>query len=159
MLQALVDTVNPGGTGSPAFVISARPAPLPPSVSFMSLLPSALPPPKKYTYWVTLASELGDVGDASTQGSGLGQERHAVVAQLLVLVHHEHFVEESVHRGPQPPQRHQALLVAAVHRLEQGHRLEEGLLGGQPEQVLPHRRQARALLEDVVHPLEGDREL
>ena len=33
--------------GTPAFVISARPAPFPPSVSFMSLLPSALPPPKK----------------------------------------------------------------------------------------------------------------
>ncbi len=47
MLQAAVDTVKPGGTGRPAFVISANPAPLPPSTSFMSLLPSALPPPKK----------------------------------------------------------------------------------------------------------------
>ena len=46
-LQAAVETVKPGGTGSPALVISARPAPLPPRVSFMSLLPSALPPPKK----------------------------------------------------------------------------------------------------------------
>ena len=46
-LQAAVEMVNPGGTGRPALVISARPAPLPPRVSFMSLLPSALPPPKK----------------------------------------------------------------------------------------------------------------
>ena len=46
-LQAAVETVKPGGTGSPALVISASPAPLPPSRSFMSLLPSALPPPKK----------------------------------------------------------------------------------------------------------------
>ena len=46
-LQAAVETVKPGGTGRPALVISARPEPLPPSRSFMSLLPSALPPPKK----------------------------------------------------------------------------------------------------------------
>src|SRR5487761_1759207 len=44
--------VNPGGTGSPTLVISARPAPLPPSMSFMVPLPSADPPPKKYTYCV-----------------------------------------------------------------------------------------------------------
>src|SRR4051812_420496 len=39
--------VNPGGTGTPMLVISARLAPLPPSKFFISLLPSALPPPKK----------------------------------------------------------------------------------------------------------------
>ena len=33
--------VNPGGTGTPAFVISARPEPLPPRASFISPLPSA----------------------------------------------------------------------------------------------------------------------
>src|SRR5215471_16904511 len=42
--------VKPGGTGTPAFVISARPAPLPPSTSFMFPCPSACPSPKKYTY-------------------------------------------------------------------------------------------------------------
>src|SRR5512142_3235174 len=42
--------VKPGGTGNPALVISARPAPLPPSSSFILPWPSALPPPKKYTY-------------------------------------------------------------------------------------------------------------
>jgi len=46
-LHASVEIVNPAGTGRPALVISARPAPLPPSVSFMVRLPSALPLPKK----------------------------------------------------------------------------------------------------------------
>jgi hypothetical protein len=39
-LQASVVIVKPGGTGSPRFVISARFAPLPPSRSLRSLLPS-----------------------------------------------------------------------------------------------------------------------
>src|SRR5882762_7481561 len=50
--QASVWIVKPGGTGSPALVISARPAPLPPRTSFIFPLPSALPPPKEYTYFV-----------------------------------------------------------------------------------------------------------
>src|ERR1700676_3053742 len=49
MLQTSVEMVNPGGTGSPALVISASPEPLPPSRSFMCRLPSAFPLPKKYT--------------------------------------------------------------------------------------------------------------
>src|SRR6202795_526406 len=51
--QASVWMVKPGGTGNPALVISARPAPLPPSTSFILPLPSALPPPKKYTYFTS----------------------------------------------------------------------------------------------------------
>ena len=47
--HADVARVKPGGTGSRALVISANPAPLPPSSSFLSPRPSALPPPKKYT--------------------------------------------------------------------------------------------------------------
>src|SRR6185437_1981618 len=46
--------VNPGGTGRPALVISASPAPLPPSTSFILPSPSALPPPNEYTYLVPL---------------------------------------------------------------------------------------------------------
>ena len=42
-LQAAVVIVKPGGTGSFAFVISARPAPLPPRRSRIFALPSALP--------------------------------------------------------------------------------------------------------------------
>ena len=41
--------VNPGGTGTPRFVISARFAPLPPRIAFMSFVPSAFPSPKKNT--------------------------------------------------------------------------------------------------------------
>src|SRR4029078_11250136 len=52
MLQTSVEIVNPGGTGRPAFVISARPAPFPPSRSFMMRLPSAFPLPKKYTHFL-----------------------------------------------------------------------------------------------------------
>src|SRR4051812_14186751 len=52
MAHTSVEIVNPGGTGSPAFVISARPDPLPPSVCFIVRLPSAFPLPKKYTYFV-----------------------------------------------------------------------------------------------------------
>ena len=37
--HASVEIVNPGGTGSPSFTISARFAPLPPSRSFWSLSP------------------------------------------------------------------------------------------------------------------------
>src|SRR4051812_30846775 len=58
MLQTSVEIVNPGGTGRPALVISARPEPLPPSRSFMLRLPSALPAPKKYTYFGDLGLEL-----------------------------------------------------------------------------------------------------
>src|SRR5712692_7716590 len=50
--QASVWMVKPGGTGNPALVISARPAPLPPRSSFILPLPSALPPPKEKTYLV-----------------------------------------------------------------------------------------------------------
>ena len=38
--------VKPGGVGRPALVISARPAPLPPSRSFIVPLPSAVPSPQ-----------------------------------------------------------------------------------------------------------------
>jgi hypothetical protein len=49
-VHASVEIVKPGGTGSPALVISARPDPFPPSRSFIVRSPSALPSPKKYTY-------------------------------------------------------------------------------------------------------------
>src|ERR1700685_3687517 len=56
--------VNPGGTGRPAFVISARPAPLPPRTSFILPLPSALPPPKEYTYFVDVGLVAVDFASA-----------------------------------------------------------------------------------------------
>src|SRR5216684_3416666 len=62
MLQTAVEMVNPGGTGRPALVISASPAPFPPKSSFMVRLPSALPLPKKNT-WRAAAALLVDVDD------------------------------------------------------------------------------------------------
>ncbi len=47
--QASVEIVKPGGTGSPSEVISARPAPLPPSMSRRVGSPSALPSPNEKT--------------------------------------------------------------------------------------------------------------
>src|SRR5206468_8967961 len=58
MLQTSVEMVNPGGTGRPAFVISASPDPLPPSRSFIVRLPSALPFAKEYTYFLDFAAAV-----------------------------------------------------------------------------------------------------
>jgi hypothetical protein len=46
-LHARVEIVNPGGTGIPSEVISARFAPLPPRRSFIFDDPSACPAAKK----------------------------------------------------------------------------------------------------------------
>src|SRR2546425_13000118 len=56
MLQTSVEIVKPGGTGRPALVISASPAPLPPSVSRIVRSPSALPLPKKNTCFLARAA-------------------------------------------------------------------------------------------------------
>src|ERR1700719_718647 len=61
--------VKPGGTGSPRFAISARLAPLPPSRSRITALPSALPPPKEYTH---LAA--GALAGAGLMAEGLDRE-------------------------------------------------------------------------------------
>ena len=64
MLQTSVEMVKPAGTGKPALVISARFAPLPPSVSRIVRSPSAFPPPKKYTCFPTpLAAAFRGVTD------------------------------------------------------------------------------------------------
>src|SRR5450830_273858 len=71
--QASVVMVNPGGTGSPSLVISARFAPLPPRRSLRSLLPSL----KSYTYFATVclsaardACLVADVTPSLECGSG-----------------------------------------------------------------------------------------
>ena len=56
--QTSVETVKPGGTGRPIPAISARLAPLPPRRFFISLLPSAVPAPKKYTYFFAIGCLL-----------------------------------------------------------------------------------------------------
>jgi ClpP class serine protease len=59
--QASVWMVKPGGTGRPALVISARPAPLPPRTSFILPLPSARPAPKENTYFVPVCGAVAIV--------------------------------------------------------------------------------------------------
>src|SRR6266508_1870314 len=52
--------VKPGGTGTPRFVISARLAPFPPSILFMSRVPSATPLPKKKTDCVIVSAAASE---------------------------------------------------------------------------------------------------
>src|SRR5918992_1965944 len=70
--------VNPGGTGTPRFVISARFAPLPPSTRFISRVPSARPFPKKYTRRVTRSSSAAA---SKAQLVGIRRGRRRVIAR------------------------------------------------------------------------------
>src|ERR1700749_2827608 len=74
--------VKPGGTGSPRFAISARFAPLPPSRSRISDLPSALPLPKVNTH---LPAGTADVADFFGAGlaAGFGAGFAAVFFRVL----------------------------------------------------------------------------
>lgn len=47
-----MDIMNPGGTGMNRLVISERFAPLLPRMFFIAALPSDLPFPKKYMYFM-----------------------------------------------------------------------------------------------------------
>src|SRR6185437_6390726 len=70
-MHSLHAIVNPGGTGTPRFVISARFAPLPPRTLVMSRVPSAVPLPKKKT-----ACGIGQVNSHSR--SGASRDRQVV---------------------------------------------------------------------------------
>src|SRR5512136_1966043 len=68
--------VKPGGTGMPMWLISARPAPLPPSSSFMPPRPSARPPPKEYVRFAPFLLAMGNPrveSYASPAGRGLAK--------------------------------------------------------------------------------------
>src|SRR5438045_7777271 len=80
--------VKPGGTGRPRFAISARLAPLPPSKSRISALPSARPSPNVNTHLPGLAPAAGlpataltglGAGLAMLLGSGLRAEAGGAV--------------------------------------------------------------------------------
>ena len=58
MRQHSVEMVNPGGTGSPALLMAARLAPLPPRTSLRSGSPSVRPAPKKYVRRVATGYSL-----------------------------------------------------------------------------------------------------
>src|ERR1700681_4333176 len=64
--------VKPGGTGSPRLAISARLAPLPPSKSRNSALPSALPSPKVNTHLPDFAASAAGLL-ATIFGGGLAE--------------------------------------------------------------------------------------
>src|SRR2546430_17120442 len=62
--------VKPGGTGRPRLAISARLAPLPPSRSRISALPSALPSPNVNTHLPALAVTGAALAGAALLGAG-----------------------------------------------------------------------------------------
>src|SRR4051794_6937615 len=62
--------VKPGGTGRPRLAISARLAPLPPSRSRISALPSALPSPNVNTHLPALAATGAALVGAALLGAG-----------------------------------------------------------------------------------------
>src|SRR5687767_14889852 len=82
-MQSGAAIVKPGGTGTPRFVISARLAPLPPSVAFISRPPSAVPFPKKKTCRVTSASRIrgGSAPAAESQLVRVGRGRGRIIAR------------------------------------------------------------------------------
>src|SRR4029450_7842316 len=101
MVQTPVEIVKPGGTGSPAFVISASPEPLPPSTSFMLRLPSALPLPKKKIDLPVFAMKLRlrcddfrYITQLQNQPLEPPHEPQTSLAQFLVVGHHQDFLEE-----------------------------------------------------------------
>src|ERR1017187_10109083 len=128
--QASVCMVKPGGTGRPTLVISASPEPLPPRTSFILPLPSALPPPKEYTYFVvvgfaSMISASGrvvvaiyrssflfrrfltfghDLGEVRDRGEFLNhglQQSQAIGTEILVVHHDHNLVEKLVDRRTQ----------------------------------------------------------
>src|SRR6185369_14491350 len=132
--------VNPGGTGRPALVISASPAPLPPRTSFILPSPSALPPPNEYTYLVPLvlvcfvstsgsvvvaiirpllfwgffgafSHNLGKIGDGGKFLQQCLQQHEPVGAHLFVVYHHHDLVEKLIYRRTQLGNFEQRLLV------------------------------------------------
>src|SRR5690606_39669793 len=95
-----------GGTGMPKSVISARFAPFPPSNSLIWPLPSAVPPPKKYTRFVMYGSTslsfvpLRDVRaqirHPVAQGRHLPQQSQPVAAHVGLGRHHQHFRKQAI---------------------------------------------------------------
>src|SRR4051812_26368680 len=76
--------VKPGGTGSPRLAISARFAPLPPSRSRISALPSALPSPNVNTHLPALAAAGAAFFGATFGATGLVTAFAATLAAGLV---------------------------------------------------------------------------
>src|SRR3979411_1884325 len=74
--------VKPGGTGSPKLAISAGLAPLPPSKSRRSALPSALPSPNVNTHLPDFAASAAGLS-ATTLPAGLGAASAGLFSSAL----------------------------------------------------------------------------
>src|ERR1043165_7857831 len=123
--HASVWIVKPGGTGKPALVISARPAPLPPRTSFILPSPSALPPPNEYTYLVPLvlvcfvstsgsvvvaiirpllfwgffgafSHNLGKISDGGKTFEEFLKYCQSICTNINIVCHYHHIIEKSV---------------------------------------------------------------
>src|SRR5579883_682652 len=162
--HASVERVKPGGTGRPAFVISARPAPLPPSSSFILPFPSALPLPKKYAYFAMRSLRVtpsrisarrasrsgagnddeGEIGEAREFVAGPGEQRQAIGAQVRIGVVHAHGVEKFLEQRPQRGDGRQLLAVGGgaggggARGDEVAHGIGQRLFGGGEETIVAH---------------------
>ena len=159
-LQTSVEMVKPGGTGTPALrhlrqagalaaqrVLHALVAVGRAAAEEVDVLGQAQPP------------SLRDVRDAIEERHGRGQEAEPVRADLRVLRHHEHVVEEAVDRRAQAGQRAQPRLVA-----RRWHPPARSPRACSPRfrVVLEERRGDRRRLlvaQDVLGALEGDRQV
>src|SRR5579885_1100573 len=127
--------VNPGGTGTPARDISASPAPLPPSVSFILPSPSAVPFPKAYTYcfmkkapckWSvasgwrsvceSLRNDLRKISDRRELSQQIVQQGEPVAPNVRVRGVDQNLVKKEIDGGAQRGDRLQRSRVFALSR-------------------------------------------
>src|ERR1700693_3198922 len=98
--------VKPGGTGTPARLISAKPAPLPPRTSFILPSPSAFPPPNAYTCFfinidLPFCHDLGEVSHVREFRKKTLKQRKPVAPDVRIGSVDEHLIEKQVDFGPQ----------------------------------------------------------
>src|SRR5579863_7243918 len=98
-LQTSVEMVKPGGTGKLARDISASPAPLPPSTSFILPSPSASPPPNEYTYFcmnvlLCVSNDFGKIRDGGKLRQQRVQQGEPVLPDLCIRRVDQHFIKK-----------------------------------------------------------------
>ena len=144
--------VNPGGTGRPSFVISARLAPLPPSRSFWSLSPWV----KSKTYWVIPGAPLPP-GPPSAHRHGAWQSsaRGPPCRNWVKLDDCPNFPRQATGiRGTfRMPSDINAATSAQPGRAQPGHRVVAGQV---PDVTGADRRERGADLVRREHPAEDD---
>src|SRR3990170_671809 len=117
--------VKPGGTGTPRFVISARPAPFPPRTSFILPCPSAAeeidtfrghPLLLQVSLFRLTHRDTGNIRHRSEQVGEAFQERQPVVFHPFLLRHHEDFLEKRRHERLEPRHLAERLGIPPVPR-------------------------------------------